>query len=291
MMLPSVHELIKPPMLPLDPYPTLALAAPLLALAPAPSLTMLSPSHLLAPDYFGHHGRLNLVFAYPLGPFMTPQPAPLKARSPGVSSAALSAAPGAAPMAPFTAQSAAASTLMPPMMMAPSYAGAGAGFPQPAPAPMAQFNHGLGQVPPMMAPPPLGPQFVTAPPAGPVQFDPHYVPLMVTYNPYLPQALPLFAHFPLDYPEKRKVIKRRTRTGCLTCRKRRIKCDERKPKCHNCERLKKVCLGYEQPGAPRGGASVASSAATSPASPTAGAVAEPTKRQLVEKMAVENLLA
>lgn len=44
---------------------------------------------------------------------------------------------------------------------------------------------------------------------------------------------------------KRKIIKRRTRTGCLTCRKRRIKCDERKPSCFNCERLKKVCLGYE----------------------------------------------
>ncbi|KAI5950635.1 hypothetical protein CANMA_005295 [Candida margitis] len=44
---------------------------------------------------------------------------------------------------------------------------------------------------------------------------------------------------------KRKIIKRRTRTGCLTCRKRRIKCDERKPSCFNCERSKKVCLGYE----------------------------------------------
>lgn len=44
---------------------------------------------------------------------------------------------------------------------------------------------------------------------------------------------------------KRRIIKRRTRTGCLTCRKRRIKCDERKPHCFNCERSKKVCLGYE----------------------------------------------
>ncbi|ODV77061.1 uncharacterized protein CANTADRAFT_23893 [Suhomyces tanzawaensis NRRL Y-17324] len=45
---------------------------------------------------------------------------------------------------------------------------------------------------------------------------------------------------------KRRIIKRRTRTGCLTCRKRRIKCDERKPTCFNCERSKKVCLGYEK---------------------------------------------
>lgn len=45
---------------------------------------------------------------------------------------------------------------------------------------------------------------------------------------------------------KRRTIKRRTRTGCLTCRKRRIKCDERKPHCFNCERSRKVCLGYER---------------------------------------------
>ena len=38
--------------------------------------------------------------------------------------------------------------------------------------------------------------------------------------------------------KKRRIIKRRTRTGCLTCRKRRIKCDERKPHCFNCERSK-----------------------------------------------------
>lgn len=44
---------------------------------------------------------------------------------------------------------------------------------------------------------------------------------------------------------KRRIIKRRTRTGCLTCRRRRIKCDERKPECYNCERSGKVCLGYE----------------------------------------------
>lgn len=52
---------------------------------------------------------------------------------------------------------------------------------------------------------------------------------------------------------KRCIIKRRTRTGCLTCRKRRIKCDERKPHCFNCERLKKLCLGYEAASAPRDG--------------------------------------
>lgn len=41
-----------------------------------------------------------------------------------------------------------------------------------------------------------------------------------------------------------KKIRKRTRTGCLTCRKRRIKCDERKPFCNNCEKSKKCCAGY-----------------------------------------------
>ncbi|KAK9476482.1 hypothetical protein V1514DRAFT_336738 [Lipomyces japonicus] len=40
------------------------------------------------------------------------------------------------------------------------------------------------------------------------------------------------------------VIRRRTRTGCLTCRKRRIKCDEGKPLCANCIKSRRVCEGY-----------------------------------------------
>ncbi|ANB11268.1 hypothetical protein AWJ20_4071 [Sugiyamaella lignohabitans] len=42
-----------------------------------------------------------------------------------------------------------------------------------------------------------------------------------------------------------KDIKRRTKTGCITCRKRRIKCDERHPTCLNCEKSKRVCIGYD----------------------------------------------
>ncbi|KAK9384740.1 hypothetical protein V1515DRAFT_617856 [Lipomyces mesembrius] len=43
---------------------------------------------------------------------------------------------------------------------------------------------------------------------------------------------------------KEEVVRRRTRTGCLTCRKRRIKCDEGKPKCSNCTKSRRVCEGY-----------------------------------------------
>ncbi|EWC48433.1 hypothetical protein DRE_02202 [Drechslerella stenobrocha 248] len=43
----------------------------------------------------------------------------------------------------------------------------------------------------------------------------------------------------------KKEIKRRTKTGCLTCRKRRIKCDEAHPTCKNCTKSKRECLGYD----------------------------------------------
>ncbi|KAH8806138.1 hypothetical protein F5884DRAFT_737842 [Xylogone sp. PMI_703] len=40
--------------------------------------------------------------------------------------------------------------------------------------------------------------------------------------------------------------KRRRRTGCLTCRARRIKCDEGKPTCHRCEAANIICAGYQE---------------------------------------------
>ncbi|KAF6048919.1 Fungal specific transcription factor domain family protein [Candida parapsilosis] len=45
----------------------------------------------------------------------------------------------------------------------------------------------------------------------------------------------------------KKVIKKRkySRGGCKECKRRKIKCDEGKPFCHNCTRLNKVC-GYPQ---------------------------------------------
>ncbi|AOA60356.1 hypothetical protein PP7435_CHR1-1074 [Komagataella phaffii CBS 7435] len=56
-----------------------------------------------------------------------------------------------------------------------------------------------------------------------------------------PALSPVDATF--EDPVKR-LPKKRTKTGCLTCRKRRIKCDERKPFCFNCEKSKKVCTGF-----------------------------------------------
>ncbi|GKZ34849.1 hypothetical protein AbraIFM66950_005246 [Aspergillus brasiliensis] len=41
-----------------------------------------------------------------------------------------------------------------------------------------------------------------------------------------------------------KVPKKRTKSGCLTCRQRRIKCGEEKPICNNCIKSKRECKGY-----------------------------------------------
>ncbi|KAL5049326.1 hypothetical protein BDW71DRAFT_204591 [Aspergillus fruticulosus] len=39
----------------------------------------------------------------------------------------------------------------------------------------------------------------------------------------------------------------KVRTGCLTCKQRRVKCDEGKPACRNCERTGRRCEGYPRP--------------------------------------------
>ncbi|KAK3987820.1 transcriptional regulatory protein moc3 [Cladorrhinum sp. PSN332] len=47
-------------------------------------------------------------------------------------------------------------------------------------------------------------------------------------------------------PSKKPAVRKRTKTGCLTCRRRRIKCDEGKPTCGNCIKSKRECEGYNQ---------------------------------------------
>ncbi|KAJ9415187.1 hypothetical protein QL093DRAFT_2453357 [Fusarium oxysporum] len=43
---------------------------------------------------------------------------------------------------------------------------------------------------------------------------------------------------------RRRNVKTRNRNGCVTCRARRLKCDETKPECNNCIRLCMPCGGY-----------------------------------------------
>ncbi|OAA70554.1 Zn(2)-C6 fungal-type DNA-binding domain protein [Cordyceps fumosorosea ARSEF 2679] len=49
-----------------------------------------------------------------------------------------------------------------------------------------------------------------------------------------------------EQPRKKKWAPK-SRTGCLTCRARRIKCDEAKPACKKCVSGGRTCQGYEDP--------------------------------------------
>jgi len=48
-----------------------------------------------------------------------------------------------------------------------------------------------------------------------------------------------------------KQVKKRTKTGCQTCRTRRIKCDETKPECMKCVKSKRKCEGTIHTHEPR----------------------------------------
>ncbi|KAF2228485.1 hypothetical protein EV356DRAFT_457727 [Viridothelium virens] len=41
-----------------------------------------------------------------------------------------------------------------------------------------------------------------------------------------------------------KIFAPKVKTGCITCRIRRVKCDERKPICNRCESTERICDGY-----------------------------------------------
>ncbi|KAI0377967.1 hypothetical protein F5Y04DRAFT_168812 [Hypomontagnella monticulosa] len=60
-------------------------------------------------------------------------------------------------------------------------------------------------------------------------------------------------------PVKRRAAHAKVRTGCITCKNRRVKCDEKKPSCNRCQRSGHLCAGYEDPNARRGKASTSTS--------------------------------
>ncbi|OJD15574.1 transcriptional regulatory protein moc3 [Emergomyces pasteurianus Ep9510] len=102
---------------------------------------------------------------------------------------------------------------------------------------------------PMNMPPPNIPQYYTM--AGPIS-SPDPYPMVGEPN----RGLSSGRH--------KKEVKRRTKTGCLTCRKRRIKCDERHPVCRNCEKSKRDCLGYDPVFRPQPGPSALQPAPSQP---------------------------
>lgn len=94
------------------------------------------------------------------------------------------------------------------------------------------------------------------PPTPPVQAPPlaaTYVSLAAHPQAYHPNhhhhrhasTGPVLYRAPTYVPVAPQEIKRRTKTGCLTCRKRRIKCDEQHPICKNCAKSERICLGYD----------------------------------------------
>ncbi|KAI5201625.1 hypothetical protein E4T39_05148 [Aureobasidium subglaciale] len=124
--------------------------------------------------------------------------------------------------------------------------------PQQHPQPGLAHNGTPGQYPPHgHAPPPqnYGVQ------QGPPSMHPNGGPVN-GYPPHMGYQMPLGAqhvnnnnnsnsNHQLPGARHKKEIKRRTKTGCLTCRKRRIKCDEGHPACRNCQKSKRECLGYD----------------------------------------------
>ncbi|KAI0199320.1 hypothetical protein F4808DRAFT_471619 [Astrocystis sublimbata] len=49
-----------------------------------------------------------------------------------------------------------------------------------------------------------------------------------------------------DEPAKqRRAAHSKARTGCLTCKRRRVKCDEAKPRCARCVKAELTCAGYD----------------------------------------------
>ncbi|KAI0124014.1 hypothetical protein BJ170DRAFT_686387 [Xylariales sp. AK1849] len=48
-------------------------------------------------------------------------------------------------------------------------------------------------------------------------------------------------------PARKRASKPKVRTGCISCKKRHVKCDEQKPGCTKCENLGLICEGYTPP--------------------------------------------
>ncbi|RFU29664.1 hypothetical protein B7463_g6668, partial [Scytalidium lignicola] len=51
-----------------------------------------------------------------------------------------------------------------------------------------------------------------------------------------------------ELKKRKRNFSNRTKTGCMTCRRRKKKCDETRPECNNCLRGGFVCSGYQQRG-------------------------------------------
>ncbi|CCX05347.1 fungal-specific transcription factor domain-containing protein [Pyronema domesticum] len=94
-------------------------------------------------------------------------------------------------------------------------------------------------------------QLMNAPPL-PTTDAPHMPEVPVKRGRGRPRKHPIVPAKPVQ-----KITKGRSKTGCVTCRRRKKKCDETKPECNNCVKNSVVCEGYPektvwQPGRQRG---------------------------------------
>ncbi|KAI0471986.1 hypothetical protein GGR56DRAFT_677840 [Xylariaceae sp. FL0804] len=80
---------------------------------------------------------------------------------------------------------------------------------------------------------------------------------------------------PEHRPRGPRLYHKKSRTGCLRCKQRRVKCDEIRPSCGSCSRHVVECVYPSQAAAPsvNGRASAASAAAAAAAAASAGATA------------------
>ncbi|KAK0735759.1 hypothetical protein B0T21DRAFT_384528 [Apiosordaria backusii] len=120
----------------------------------------------------------------------------------------------------------------------------------------------------------VGGQPIQSPLEGPPQM-PHQPQMLAMGGPPMPnpyQSLGYFTGFPepimFNAPKSQRsrrksapgldhIKHRRTRSGCFTCRGRRVKCDETHPICERCRKGKRDCL-YPEPAPPKGSGGSAS---------------------------------
>ncbi|TVY68682.1 putative transcriptional regulatory protein [Lachnellula suecica] len=136
-----------------------------------------------------------------------------------------------------------------------------------------QQQHLAPGLPPQVAPMGAGQPYYHSP-GGQLPHQGHYG---VTSDPsQMRYALPATDARVMSGGRHKKEIKRRTKTGCLTCRKRRIKCDEAHPACRNCQKSKRECLGYDPIFKPQPGpANIQPSPSSAPLQPGQLATANP----------------
>ncbi len=87
----------------------------------------------------------------------------------------------------------------------------------------------------------------------------HYLPdqqYFLTQHQYVqyhsPFVRPKITKIPVIAGGRKKTFSRRSKTGCLTCRSRRIKCDEGHPTCKQCLKSQRICM-YPDTSSPKNG--------------------------------------